>query len=491
MEITSKSYLSLLRVVRDLAGYSYSRSDLVRRAMGKKKRDVMEEERQYFIYGKLDKEGNIEIPGCIRNGVPEEIANKIYDDMIDFANYAFNKSHAAAYAILGYQTAYLKTYYPVEFMAALLTSVMGNTPKVVQYIQDCKRMGIEVLPPDINKSYSTFTVEGEKIRFGLAAVKNVGVNMIQTMVQARDEKGKFISFSDFCQKVDAKDLNKRAVESLIKCGAFDSLKIYRAQLMGVYENLLDSINQDKKRKIQGQLGLFDMTGDATISFKKDPLPNIKEFQDKIRLNMEKDVLGLYISGHPLAELQQELKYFTSINSSNINEIMENPQETEHKDGEKIIVGGMILEKITKTTRNNKLMAFITLEDLLGTMECIVFPNVLNQHANLLQEGNLVIIEGTLSLKDEESPKILTNTIRPLAKLETQKLYLKIREKSDMVLVHEAKNILRKYHGSVPLYVYIENENKVFRADRDLWVKLNDDLIKELSQIFGEESVKIK
>ncbi|ARE89144.1 DNA polymerase III subunit alpha [Clostridium formicaceticum] len=373
----------------------------------------------------------------------------------------------------------------------MLTSVMGNTPKVGQYIQDCKRMGIEVLPPDINKSYSTFTVEEGKIRFGLAAVKNVGVNMIETMVQTRKEKGEFISFSDFCQKVDAKDLNKRAVESLIKCGAFDSLKIYRAQLMGVYESLLDSINQDKRRKIQGQLGLFDMTGDTSFSFKKDPLPNIKEFDDKIKLNMEKEILGLYISGHPLAEFQQELKYFTSMNSSTINEIMENPQETEHKDGEKIIVGGMVLEKVTKTTRNNKLMAFIVLEDLLGTMECIIFPNIFSQHMDLIQEGNLIIIEGTLSLKDEENPKILTNTIKPLTKMQTQKLYIKIKEKSDMVLLHKAKNICKKYHGNVPLYIYIEKDNKVLRADRDLWVKLNHDLIQELSQIFGKESVKIK
>ncbi|SDL10326.1 DNA polymerase III subunit alpha [Natronincola ferrireducens] len=481
----------VMQIVRELAGYSYGRSDLVRRAMSKKKMDVMEEERQYFIYGKEDDEGNIEIQGCIRNGVPEDIGNKIYDDMIDFANYAFNKSHGASYAVLGYQTAYLKAHYPVEFMAALITSVMGNTSKVAQYIQDCKRMGIDILPPDINKSFGTFTVEGKKIRFGLAAVKNVGVSMIEIMVKTRGEKGRFTSFTDFCQKVDAKDLNKRAVESLIKCGAFDNLNILRAQLMAVYERILDSVNQDKRRNIQGQIGIFDMTGDSNTSFKTDPLPNIKEFTDKIKLNMEKDVLGLYISGHPLLEFQQELKCLTTANSHDFIEIMENPEESEYKDGQQVRIGGMILEKTTKTTRNNQLMAFITLEDLFGTMECIVFPKIFDNHDHLLQEGNFLLMEGTLNLKDEEKPKLLTNKIKPLIKMETNKLYVKIKDEEDIVLVKKAKHIFKKYHGNVPVYVYIEKDHKTLRADRDLWVKLSEELIKELISIFGEEAVKVK
>ncbi|SET46899.1 DNA polymerase III catalytic subunit, DnaE type [Natronincola peptidivorans] len=481
----------VMQVVRDLAGYSYGRSDLVRRAMSKKKRDVMEEERQYFIHGKTDEDGNIEIAGCIRNGVPEDIANKIYDDMIDFANYAFNKSHAAAYAVLGYQTAYLKVHYPVEFMAALITSVMGNTSKVAQYIQDCKRLGIEILPPDINRSFGRFTVEKNKIRYGLAAVKNVGVNMIEAMVIIREKKGNFSSFNDFCQKVDGKDLNKRAVESLIKCGAFDSLKVYRAQLMAVYERVLESVSQDKKRNIEGQIGLFQMTGETSIGLKEDILPNIKEFNDKIKLNMEKEVIGLYISGHPLSEFQQELRYLATVNSSHLLEMMENPQGVNNKDGKVVRVGGVIVEKVTKTTKNNQLMAFITLEDLFGTIECIIFPKTLNEYTELIKEDTIVIIEGTLNLKDEEKPKILANKIQPLVKMEDNKLYIKINRKEDIVLIEKAKNIFKKYHGNVPVYVYIQKENKTLRADRDLWVKLNDQLMKELSEVFGEKAIKIK
>lgn len=481
----------VMQIVRDLAGYSYGRSDLVRRAMSKKKMDVMEKERQYFIYGKVDEKGEIEIPGCIRNGVPEDIANQIYDDMIDFANYAFNKSHAAAYAVLGYQTAYLKTYYPVEFMAALITSVMGNTTKVAQYIQDCKRMGIKILPPDINKSFSSFTVEDHKIRFGLAAVKNVGISMIDSIVKAREEKGVFTSFTDFCRKVDSKDLNKRAVESLIKCGAFDSLGLYRAQLMAIYEGVLDSVGQDKKRNIEGQIALFDVISEGSILLQEDTLPNIKEFNEKVKLTMEKDVLGLYISGHPLAEFQEELKLQVNVTSNDLAEMMENPQEAKYIDGQSIRVGGIIIEKVTKTTRNNQLMAFIVIEDLYGTIECIVFPKTLQDYGSLLEENQFVIIEGSLNMKDEEQPKVLTNKVRPLKKMETNKLYIRIKEKDDISLLKKAKNIFKKHQGNVPIYVYIEKDKKTFRAERDLWINLNDDLIKELSLVFGEGSVKIK
>lgn len=481
----------VMQIVRDLAGYSYGRSDLVRRAMSKKKMDVMEEERQYFIYGKLDNKGEIEIPGCIRNGVPEDIANRIYDDMIDFANYAFNKSHAASYAILGYETAYLKAHYSVEFMAALMTSVMGNTSKIAQYIQDCKRMEIEILPPDINKSFTSFTVEGNKIRFGLAAVKNVGVVMIEAMVEARETRGDFTSFTDFCQKLDSKFLNKRAVESLIKSGAFDGFNVYRAQLMAIYERVLDSVNQDKKRNIQGQIALFDMAEDRDIGFQKDVFPDIKEFSDKIKLSMEKEVLGMYVSGHPLAALQRELKYFTKATSNDLLEIVENPEASPYKDGDFITIGGMILEKITKTTRNNKLMAFIVIEDLFGTIETIVFPQTLNQYSSLLQEEALVIVEGVLNLKDEEEPKVLVNKVKPLKKIEDRRLYIKIKEKADMFLLEKAKTIFRENQGNIPVYVYIEKEGKTLRADRELWVSLDNNCIKSLTDIFGEKSVKVK
>ena len=481
----------VMQIVRDLAGYSYGRSDLVRRAMSKKEMSVMEEERQYFIYGKKNENGEIEIPGCIRNGVPEDIAYKIYDDMIDFANYAFNKSHAASYAVLGYETAYLKAHYPVEFMAALMTSVMDNTTKIAQYIHDCKKRNIKILPPDVNKSFASFTVEDNKIRFGLAAVKNVGVNMIEAMVKARETKGEFTSFTDFCQKLDSKFLNKRAIESLIKSGAFDSFNIYRSQLMAIYERLLDSVNQDKKRNIQGQIGIFDLAEEENIGIQRDTIPNIKEFNDRVKLSMEKEVVGIYLSGHPLESFQEELRYLTKLTSNDLIEIVENPEFSNYKDGDVVTVGGMILEKKNMTTKNNKLMAFITIEDLLGTMEGIVFPQTLDKYSSILNEESLVVIEGTLSLKDEEDSKIIVNKVKPLKKMEDRRLYIRIAKKEDIHLVDKAKDIFKKHEGNVPVYVYMEREKKSFRADRSLWVEPDEKCINALKSIFGQNSVKIK
>jgi DNA polymerase III subunit alpha len=480
----------VMQVVRELAGYSYGRSDLVRRAMGKKKREVMEEERKYFIHGKIDEKGSIEIPGCIRNGVSEEIANTIYDDMIDFANYAFNKSHAAAYAVLGYETAYLKAYYPVEFMAALMTSIMGNTTKIALYIQDCKKMGIQVLPPDINRSFCKFTVEENKIRFGLAAVKNVGVNMIEAIVKGRETKGLFYSFADFCQKVQSRDLNKRALESLIKCGAFDSLNIYRAQLVAVFEKILEGVQQDRKRNIQGQLGLFDREIENDFSLKDDLLPDIHEFNEKTKLNMEKEVLGLYVSGHPLAEFQQELKYFTTVDSSSFSDMADQPEESEFVDGQCIKAGGIIIEKTSKMTKAGEWMAFVVLEDLVGTIEGIVFPRVLNKYASLIEEGSFVILEGSLSFKDEEQPKIIINKVAPLIKMQRDKLCIRISQEKDLDLLERIKPTLRQYHGSVPVYVLIEENNKKYRAQRDLWVRLDEELVQELTKILGKESIMV-
>ncbi|MEC3791540.1 DNA polymerase III subunit alpha, partial [Clostridioides difficile] len=311
----------VMQVVRDLGGYSYGRSDLVRRAMSKKKMDVMEEERQYFIHGKFDEDGNIEIAGCIRNGVEEEIANKIFDDMIDFARYAFNKSHAAAYGVLAYETAYLKTYYPVEFMAALITSVMGNTDKVVEYIRECKALEIDVLPPDINKSFSKFSVEGDNIRFGLAAVKNVGVNIINNIIAERESNGLFVDLVDLVKRLDQKDTNKRVIESLIKCGAFDNISENRASLMAGYESLLESVSMDRKKNVQGQISLFDAFGDSEedSDFQQIySLPKRQEYEERERLNLEKEVLGMYVSGHPLSQFEKELQEKTSMDNGKLN-----------------------------------------------------------------------------------------------------------------------------------------------------------------------------
>ncbi len=480
----------VMQVVRDLAGYSYGRSDLVRRAMGKKKMDVMEEERRHFVHGKTDEAGNVEITGCIRNGVPEAIANEIFNEMIEFAKYAFNKSHAAAYAVLAYQTGYLKAYYPVEFMAALMTSIMGNTSKVGQYIQDCKRMSIEVLQPNINSSYSKFTVEDNKIRFGLAAVKNVGVSMIEAIVKARQEKGEFISFFDFCQKVESKDINKRAVESLIKCGAFDCLGIYRSQLLAIYEKVLEGVTHDRKRNIQGQIGFFDVEDETTISLKEDLLPDIKEFEDKIKLSMEKEVIGLYISGHPLSEFEKELTKYVTVYSNDLVELVDHPEESKLRDGQRVIIGGMLIEKVTKTTRNNQLMAFITLEDLFGTIECIIFPKTFTQYMRYIEEDVSLILEGTLNVKEEETPKILVNRIKPLVKEVLNKIKIIIKEEKNLVLLDKIKPTLRQYNGNVPVYIFLEERNKTIRAKRDLWVRLDNTLLDQLKYVFGEECIII-
>lgn len=484
----------VMQVVRDLAGYSYGRSDLVRRAMGKKKMEVMEEERHYFIHGKIDEAGNVELPGCIRNGVPEKIANDIYDEMIDFANYAFNKSHAAAYAVLAYQTGYLKAYYPVEFMAALMTSVMGNTAKVAQYIQDCKRMGIEVLQPNINRSYSKFTVEDGKIRFGLAAVKNVGVNMIEAIASVRKSKGSFSSFFDFCHRVESRDLNKRAVESLIKCGAFDCLGVYRAQLLAAYERVLEGVNQNRKRNIQGQIGLFDMGEDNSLSHQEDMLPDVKEFEEKIRLSLEKEVLGLYVSGHPLSQFERELSRYVSVYSNVLSELKDHPEEVDLQDGSKVRVGGLVVDKVTKTTKTNQMMAFITLEDLYGTIECIVFPKVFTRYMSLIEGDIPILLEGTLNFKEEETPKILVNRIAPLVKSQineqVSRLKITIETEDQLPVLEKIKPTLRENQGNVPVYIFLKYSDKKLRAARDLWVTPNEGLLEELRNHLGYECVGI-
>ncbi|SHJ44523.1 DNA polymerase III catalytic subunit, DnaE type [Geosporobacter subterraneus DSM 17957] len=483
----------VMQVVRDLGGYSYGRSDLVRRAMGKKKMDVMEQERKYFIYGKTDEQGNIEIAGCIRNGVPEEVASRIYDEMIDFAKYAFNKSHAAAYAVLGYQTAYLKCYYPVEFMAALLTSVMGNTSKVAQYIQDCKKMNIQILPPSINESEAKFTVEKGKIRFGLMAVKNVGLGIIDAIVQARRAKGRFISFMDFCEKVDSKEVNKRAIESLIRCGAFDHIGANRAQLLAIFDRVIDGIQQDRRRNIEGQVSLFSNFDEVLPeTVKEDVLPNVAEFPPKMLLAMEKETTGLYITGHPLAEFEEEILRLSTVNTGELIELKENDENSDLRDGAYVRLAGLIIHRINKTTKNNKLMAFITLEDLYGTVEVLVFPNVYDKSANLLYEDQAVIIEGRITMKEEEEPKLIAEKILPLVKMENSYngLSLTISREKGLQVIEKLKPILHQSKGNVPVYIYIEEQNKKLKANSDLWVQINSGLIEELRKILGTDCVKV-
>lgn len=467
------------------------RADIVRRAMGKKKMAVMEEERKNFIFGSVDKNGEVLIAGAIRNGVDEKSANKIYDLMIDFANYAFNKSHSAAYAVVAYRTAWLKYYYPVEYMAALISSVMGNTNQVSLYVQECKRLGIEILAPDVNDSYKKFTVKDNKIRFGLSAVKNVGENFINAVVQAR-KKGRFNGFADFIERVaktDGSSMNKRAVESLIKCGAMDSLGATRAQLMAVYEKVINGIHADKKKNIEGQSSLFDNQSEEDIN---DNFPDLKEFPQNILLTMEKEMLGIYVTGHPLEPYKEKVGNLSTLNTIEILDGNKDEDITSLNDGSKIILAGIIVSKKNKITKNNNMMAFITLEDLVGSIECIVFPMTYEKYNKDIHEDSIVVIEGKISLSEVDEPKIIAEKITPINLYNTNKLYLKIESSKDPNTFEGIKSILRKYKGDTPVYVYMEKQKSTVIAGRDIWIDiLQNQLIDELKLYLGEECVRIK
>lgn len=483
----------VMQIVRDLAGYSLGRSDLVRRAMSKKKTDIMEKERHHFIYGLEDKKENITIPGALRNGVEAGQASKIFDEMMEFAKYAFNKSHAAAYALIAYQTAWLKYNYPIEFMAALMTSIMDNSSKVAGYIQYCRKKGIEVLPPDVNQSYAKFSVVGDKIRFGLAAVKNVGLPAIGGIIEARQTKGDFKSLLDFCQKVDSHSLNKRMVESLIKCGAFDSFGAHRSQLMAVYEKVLDGVVQDRRKNLDGQISLFEQAQiqrEQPMDF--EILPDIKEFPQKILLGMEKETVGVYISGHPLMEYKEVLEGLTStLELQSIDLEGETVAPTSGlKDGSRVRVGGIIVEHKRKTTKNNNMMAFVTLEDLYSNIEIIVFPAIYKRYSKLLDNDNTVIIEGKLSLREDEEPKILCDRVIPLTSYRNKKLYLKIAYNNRIDISRQLSPILRKYRGNIPVILFTEATRQKSMANRELWVKEDERLLVELSKLLGRECVKL-
>lgn len=508
----------VMQVVRDLAGYSYGRSDLVRRAMSKKKMDVMEEERQYFIHGKFDDEGNIEIPGCIRNGISEEDANKIFDDMIDFARYAFNKSHAAAYGVLAYETAYLKVHYPVEFMAALMTSIMGNSDKVVEYIRECNAIGIPVNPPDINKSFSKFSVEGDSIRFGLAAVKNVGVNIIENIVKEREENGEFKDFVDFAKRLDTKDTNKRVVESLIKCGAFDQISENRATLMAGYESVLESISMDRKKNVQGQISLFDAFS-AQVEEVPDMqlstnLPVVREFSEKERLNMEKEVLGMYLSGHPLSEYKSELDRKTSINMKKINELKENEKTFMKLHDREVIMGGMVIAKRIMTTKRNEIMAFITLEDLYGAIEVVVFPQTLKKFNILLNDDSIILIKGAISIDDDEA-KLIARDIKDIneeyrfnsekisfdvrsnsSKSKNRQMNVRIDTVGDEELLMKIFTITRKYPGRDRLVLLPKDQNidmskPIAYKVPGMYINADEELKKELGSLVGKLNIEIE
>ena len=430
----------VMQIVRDLAGYSLGRADLVRRAMGKKKLDVMAKEREVFINGQVDEEGNIIVPGCVRNGIDAESANKIFDEMAEFAKYAFNKSHAACYAVVAYRTAYLKAYYPAEFMAATLNSFLGNLDKIPQYIDECKNLGIEILKPEINKSSTKFTVEDGKIRFGLGSIKNVGTVPVDNIVKERTEHGEYKSFTDFCERIADEAVNKKCVESLIKAGVFDNFEQTRSTLLASFENIIDVIQSSKKKGFAGQVSMFDLGSNE----EKEEMEEMKykfeeheELSNKELLSIEKEMLGIYISGHPLEKLREQIETQTNINSLEMKKIDEqnsnsefdteniNQEKLKYTDGQHVKYAGIITSVKKKYTKNNKIMAFVTIEDLYGQAEVIVFENAYIKAGNNLVEENIVLVDGRLSVREDDETKIVANEIKEFGEQKQKVLILDI------------------------------------------------------------------
>lgn len=404
----------VMQIVRDLAGYSLGRADLVRRAMGKKKLDVMAKERENFVHGKLDESGNVEIPGCVRNGIDEKSANKIFDEMAEFAKYAFNKSHAACYAVVSYRTAYLKAYYPAEFMAAMLNSFLGNLDKVPIYINECKKLNIKILKPDINRSFKDFTVEGNQIRFGLGSVKNVGATPVENIVKEREENGEYKDFTDFCERTSSLQVNKKCVECLIKAGAFDSFGKTRSTLLASYIKIMDVVADSKNKEFSNQITMFDIANtDDDIKKMEYDYDEKDEFSDKELLSMEKEMLGIYISGHPLEKYKDKIEKIATVNSimlQEANDAIAKNEKTEIKDNQNATIVGIITSIKKKFTKNNKVMCFVTLEDLYGKTEVIVFESVYMEAQNLLVEENIVAINGRISVREDQDITLIASKI---------------------------------------------------------------------------------
>lgn len=475
----------VMQIVRDLAGYTLGRSDLVRRAMSKKKAAVMAKERQNFVYGNPE-EG---VPGCIANGIDEAVANKIYDDMTDFAKYAFNKSHAAAYAVVSYQTAWLKYYYPVEFMAALMTSCIENPSKVSEYILNCRQMGIQILPPDINRSEGNFSVEGNGIRYGLAAVKGIGKPVMEAVKYEREQGGEFTSLKDFCQRLTGKEVNKRTIENFIKSGAFDGLGGTRKQFMMIYIQIMDSVNQEKKSSMTGQMSLFDIMGEEERKSFEVKLPDVGEYTKETKLAFEKEVLGVYISGHPLEEYEQSWRRNISAVTSDFypDEETGEPKVT---DGSKQIVGGMITEKTIKYTRNNKVMAFITLEDLVGTVEVVVFPKDYEKNAHLMEVDSKVFIQGRVASEDDKASKLICEKISSFESI-PKELWIQFENKDAYEnRVHYLYELLRQSDGNDQVVVYLKQERQMKRLPAARSVLIGDELLDILTKEYGSENVKV-
>ena len=475
----------VMQIVRDLAGYTLGRSDLVRRAMAKKKAAVMAKERENFVYGNKE-EG---VPGCIANGISEQVANKIYDEMTDFAKYAFNKSHAAAYAVVSYQTAWLKYYYPVEFMAALMTSCIDNPSKVSEYILNCRQMGIQILPPDINRSNGSFSVEDGSIRYGMAAVKGIGKPVMGAIVEERERGGAFSSLKDFCQRLSGKEVNKRTIENFIKAGAFDSLGGTRKQFMMIYVQVMDTVNQEKKSSMTGQMSLFDIMGEEDKKSFEIRMPDVGEYEKENKLAFEKEVLGVYISGHPLEEYADVWKKNITATTSDFQP-MEESEMPKVKDESKVVIGGMITEKTIKYTKNNKVMAFITLEDLVGTVEVVVFPRDYERNAALIETDSKVFIMGKVSAEDDKASKLICEKIVSFDQV-PRELWIQFADRRQYEQeVAGLYDTLRQSDGSDHVVVYLRAEKQMKHLPASRSIEIEDNLLGILRGKYGAENVKV-
>ena len=476
----------VMQIVQALAGYTLGRSDLLRRAMSKKKGDVMQKERQIFVYG--DEETGV--PGCIKNGIDEKTANKIYDEMIDFAKYAFNKSHAAAYAVVSYQTAFLKYYYPVEYMAALMTSVIENPSKVAAYIYACRQMNIKILPPDINRGYADFSVDEGNIRYGLAAIKSIGKPIIQTIVEERKEYGEFKNLEDFISRMSTREaLNKRAIENFIKAGALDCLGGTRKQFMSIYIQIVDHVNQEKKYSMTGQMSLFDLVSEEEKSDFQIQLPKVGEYAKETKLAFEKEVLGVYISGHPLEEYEEQWQKAISATTLDF-QLDEESNHSKVHDGAREIIGGFITEKTMKATKTNQMMAFVTLEDLLGTVEVVVFPRDYEKNRNLLEVDRKVFIKGRVSEEDDKPSKLICEKVVPFNQIKRE-LWIQFPDKADYLKNEQiVYGYLADYEGEDEVIIYCQAERAIKRLPKNRNIQIAPQVLSKLMNHYGEKRVKV-
>lgn len=483
----------VMQIVRELAGYSLGRADLVRRAMGKKKLDVMAKEREYFINGQVDENENVLVPGCVRNGIDKESANKIFDEMAEFAKYAFNKSHAAAYSVVSYRTAYLKTYYPAEFMAATLNSFLGNLDKVSVYIYECKRLNIEILKPDINKSFTKFTVQDNKIRFGLGSIKNVGVSAIETVIAERIKNGEFKSFTDFCERIQSGTVNKKCIECLIKAGCFDSMSQTRATLLASFEKIMDTINNQGRNSLANQVTMFDIVEpEETVKYQYTVL---KELDERELLSQEKEMLGIYVSGHPLEKLREAISNKTNITSIQIKDLNEE-NSGNFKDGQTVKYAGTITGIKKKYTKRNTIMAFVTVEDLYGSAELVVFDSVYSRCDSILIDENVVLVEGRLNIKEDEEARIIVQNIKEFSENDSANNSNGRKTKMIIDITELTSNQKERLKGAIKFFsgdkvnmrlsIIEKTQEKPCGA-----IFLTEETLEQFKEIVGEKNILLK